>query len=106
MVSEGPGLTRGGGCSYTKKAPGSPDSGTNPRPSRTVPALSACHFVSDEAVRMEPGVEHGGCANGQIEGGEVERGKGTVSSTWEMWDFRWSVGVLKWSRSSREMWSS
>lgn len=30
---------------------------------------------------MEPGVEHGGCANGQTEGGEVGREKWTASST-------------------------
>lgn len=30
---------------------------------------------------MEPGVEHGGCANGQMEGGEDEREKWTASST-------------------------
>lgn len=59
---------------------GSPDSGTNPGLSRALPTLSACYFVSDEAVRMEPGVEHGGCANGQMKGGEVEREKWTASS--------------------------
>lgn len=74
-------------------------------PSGALRTLSRCHFVSDVAVRVEPGAERGGCVNGQMEGGEVKREKWTASRgaleqsrTWKLLDFRCSVGIMKWSR--------